>query len=370
MRIGLGMWLGMSAGAFAPPDAVAPTLVSAVINAAGTTLTLTYDEALDETSVPALGDLDIDGPVLAALTGTPAVVGTTVTCSITPAVIAGESVTVDYVPGTNKIKDLAGNLAGSLTAQAVTNNSTHLYDPRDEGAAVLWIDLQDAASYTEVADMVTAITNKISSTSYAALTIGAPHEDAGLNGHPCMHPTLTTHTLVGTEAAVLAALTGAVAYTLAWYGSYDTADPAGREDFFSVGAAGVGTNARFWGHTATGGGRQTSVTVNNAATTVSATSGADNSLAAGHSVIWRSPGTKADCKVNDAAPDPNDAAQDPIAGGASSLTPTQLTINARRGATVSEQLVGRTGELWLFSNEKSDAACTRIEDYLAARWAA
>jgi hypothetical protein len=365
VRLGLGLGLGIISGTGAAPDVTGPTLVSAVIDAAGTTLTLTYDEALDETSEPALGDVDIDGPVLAALTGTPNVTGSTVVFSIAPAVIQGEAVTFDYVPGTNKIKDLAGNEAASLTAQAVDNDSSHLYDPRDEGDAVLWVDMQDAASFTEVGGLITSINNKITSTAIPAVGIGAPYEATGLNGHPCMHPTGTTHGLSSTEAAVVALGVNAPAYTMAWYGSYDTADPAARQCYLSFGRADNGNGSRFWGHNATGGGRQIFGTINDAASAITTASGADNSLDVGHTVIWRSPGTTHDCKVNDAAPDPDNAANDPVTS-----TPVKFTINCRNGSVPAEGMVGECGEWWLFSTEKSDAACTRIEDYLAAKWAA
>lgn len=59
--------------------------------------------------------------------------GTTVTATASPLLVDGgtvtagvvstETVLVNYVPGTNKIKDLSGNLASALTSQATTNGS-------------------------------------------------------------------------------------------------------------------------------------------------------------------------------------------------------------------------------------------------------
>jgi hypothetical protein len=279
-------------------------------------------------------------------------------------VIQGEAVTFDYVVGVNPIRDEAENNAAALTAQAVTNNSTHIYDPRDEGDAVLWVDMQDAASFTEAAGFVTSINNKITSTAIAAVSTGAPYEATGLNGHPCMHPTVATHGLSSTEAAVVALGVDAPAYTMAWYGSYDLADPAARQCFLSFGRADNANGCRFWGHNATGGGRQIFGTINDAASAITTASGADNSLAAGHTVIWRSPGTTHDCLVNDAAADPDNAANDPVTS-----TPAKFTLNCRNGLVPAEGVAALCGEWWMFSTEKSDAACTRIEDYLAAKWA-
>jgi uncharacterized repeat protein (TIGR02059 family) len=105
-----------------PPDVAAPVLVSAVINAAGTQLLLTYNENLDSASVPAAGAF--------SLTGTPqtvagvAVSGTTVPLTLSGAVLAGAVVALGYTAGGAPIQDLAGNDAANLVAQAVTNNAT------------------------------------------------------------------------------------------------------------------------------------------------------------------------------------------------------------------------------------------------------
>lgn len=103
------------------PDAY-PTLVSAVV--LDDTLTLTYSESLDETSVPAAEDF--------ALAGTSAAVdsvdvdGATVVITLDNPVVSGETITIDYTPGTNKIQDLTPRHALALDGQAVTNNTAPL----------------------------------------------------------------------------------------------------------------------------------------------------------------------------------------------------------------------------------------------------
>ena len=93
-------------------DNQAPQLVTKTVK--GTKLTLTYDEALDTSSVPAIsafrafinGDLTIQSVALS---------GRKVTLTLANAVSAAVSVAVSYaVPGSNPIKDLLGNRAARI----------------------------------------------------------------------------------------------------------------------------------------------------------------------------------------------------------------------------------------------------------------
>ena len=91
-------------------DTTAPMLFSTVV--VGTTLTLTYDEALDTASTPAAADfaVEVDGLPVSLAAGMPVTVsGRTVALTLATAVTAGQSVTVSYTPGANPIRDAAGN---------------------------------------------------------------------------------------------------------------------------------------------------------------------------------------------------------------------------------------------------------------------
>ena len=90
------------------PDTTPPTLDTAVVN--GDTLTLTYDEALDDTSTPANSAFTV------SVAGTPQTVSMVeisvmeVTLTLSGAVTSGDTVTVTYmVPGSNPVQDAAGN---------------------------------------------------------------------------------------------------------------------------------------------------------------------------------------------------------------------------------------------------------------------
>lgn len=103
-------------------DIVAPTMTSAAVaNATPATVTLTASEALDSSYVPAASAFTISGHTVLAVTG---VTGTSVTLSVSAAFVNGEAAqTVSYTqPGSNGLRDSAGNLMASFTALAITNN--------------------------------------------------------------------------------------------------------------------------------------------------------------------------------------------------------------------------------------------------------
>ncbi len=104
-------------------DNTAPTLSNAVVS--GAILVLTYNEALDTASVPAASAFTVKVNDSVRTVNSVAVSGTTVTLTLASAVVAGQTVTIDYtVPGTSPIQDSAGNDAAALTGRTVTNNTS------------------------------------------------------------------------------------------------------------------------------------------------------------------------------------------------------------------------------------------------------
>ncbi len=104
-------------------DTTAPSLDTATVD--GTSLVLTYDEALDTSSEPATSAYSVS---VAGGTGVAPssvnVSGMTVTLTLGTAVTAGQTVTVTYiVPTSNPVQDAAGNDAAALTNRSVTNNT-------------------------------------------------------------------------------------------------------------------------------------------------------------------------------------------------------------------------------------------------------
>lgn len=102
------------------PDETAPVFQSAqVANANKNKIVLTYDEDLSSSVVPATTDFSPSGGKTVTNV---AISGPTVTLTVNSNYANGDTITVSYTPGTNKLQDLNGNLAASLSSQAVTNN--------------------------------------------------------------------------------------------------------------------------------------------------------------------------------------------------------------------------------------------------------
>ncbi len=109
-------------------DTTAPTFVSAAVDTTGTSLTLTYSEALDPLNPPVAGDFTVtaDGQVV-AITNV-LVVGSSVVLTLGAPVTAGQAVEVGYTDPTagndpNAIQDIAGNDAATLPPTSVSNGS-------------------------------------------------------------------------------------------------------------------------------------------------------------------------------------------------------------------------------------------------------
>ena len=116
---------GLSADTNHKVDGVKPGLAStggAVVN--GTTLTLTYDEPLDGSSRPAAGDFTVSGGDQTRTVTRVSMSGSAVMLTLNAGAEHEETgIEVSYTPGTNKIRDVAGNEADALSREPVTNET-------------------------------------------------------------------------------------------------------------------------------------------------------------------------------------------------------------------------------------------------------
>ena len=108
-----------------PRETTPPELATATVD--GATLTLTYDEDLDEASEPSSDAFSATvGGTGRAVDGV-SVSGSSVILTLGSAVASGATVTVSYTVPTDaaaaRIRDLAGNATASFTGHAVTNNT-------------------------------------------------------------------------------------------------------------------------------------------------------------------------------------------------------------------------------------------------------
>ncbi len=103
-------------------DGVRPEFLSAAVD--GSSLTLTYGEALDPGSRPAAGDFTVEVDGSGRSVSGVSVSGSVVTLFLTPAVEHGDTgIRVNYSPGTRPIRDAVGNDTLALSNRSVTNTT-------------------------------------------------------------------------------------------------------------------------------------------------------------------------------------------------------------------------------------------------------
>ena len=103
-------------------DGVRPSLLSAAVD--GSSLTLTYGEALDGGSRPVSGDFTVEvGGSGRSVTGV-SISGSVVTMTLNPAVEHGDTgIRVSYSPGARPLRDAVGNDARGLSSRSLTNTT-------------------------------------------------------------------------------------------------------------------------------------------------------------------------------------------------------------------------------------------------------
>ncbi|MBK3800199.1 hypothetical protein GAY33_13300, partial [Azospirillum brasilense] len=143
-------------------DANRPTITSAEVN--GTTLTVTFAEAMSATSAAGL-TVTVAGQSRVATYASGS--GTaTLTFTLASAVTHGETVTLDYNPGTGTLTDTASNAPDTVTNQSVTNSTAA---PDTTPPSITTISIPDAVM--KIGDTVTVtITVASDSDTY---TLGA-----------------------------------------------------------------------------------------------------------------------------------------------------------------------------------------------------
>lgn len=105
-------------------DTTAPLISSASMD--GSAVVLTYDEELDPGFVPYPGNYYVTVNDVPRQVNGVAVIGNSVRLTLQSGVAVGQAVKVSYTPDSNtahQLKDLTGNAAAYLNAQAVTNTS-------------------------------------------------------------------------------------------------------------------------------------------------------------------------------------------------------------------------------------------------------
>ena len=116
-------------------DGVRPAFGSAAVD--GSSLTLTYGEALDVSSTPVPGDFTVQADGNGRTVAEVLVSGSTVTLTLDPAVEHGETgILVSYTPRMKPLRDVPGNEAQSLSREAVTNDTPDTTSPEVSSVAI------------------------------------------------------------------------------------------------------------------------------------------------------------------------------------------------------------------------------------------
>ena len=140
-------------------DTTAPTFVSAVLNSAGSQITLTYSETLSASPSPATSAFAVSDSGTAVTVSSVPISGSTITLSLASIINSGRVVTLSYTDPTvgddvSAIQDFVGNDAASLSSQNVTNNSTVKATPTFSAWGNVTKTFGDA-NYTVTAPIVT-----------------------------------------------------------------------------------------------------------------------------------------------------------------------------------------------------------------------
>jgi hypothetical protein len=103
-----------------------PVVASASVNAAGTTLTITFTETGSPPVLPASGatGFTLSASLGAVTLAAPSISGTTYTATISRAIRTGETLTLAYAPGNVTDSAISPNAMVTFSGTSVTNNST------------------------------------------------------------------------------------------------------------------------------------------------------------------------------------------------------------------------------------------------------
>ena len=177
-----------------PGETTPPELSTATVD--GATLTLTYDEALDENSEPSSDAFSVTvGGTGRAVDGV-SVSSSSVILTLGSAVTASDTVTVSYtVPADTadpRVRDFAGNATASFTGHAVTNNT-----PRPNSPATGAPTISGTVQVGETLTVETSAIDDADGLDNVSYTYQWLADDAEITG-----ATSDTYTLVETDVGM------------------------------------------------------------------------------------------------------------------------------------------------------------------------
>jgi uncharacterized repeat protein (TIGR02059 family) len=158
-----------------PSDSTAPTRTGQTVNAA--TLTITYDEALDNDPLPAPADFTVKVGNVERTVSSVAISGSQVILTLASPVTAGQVVTLRYIKGANPIQDEAGNDAADIDpAVSVTNTTGGEADPQPSMTSS---SPSDGAASGPVSEITVNFSESVTVTSFKAGVDGSALSELG-----------------------------------------------------------------------------------------------------------------------------------------------------------------------------------------------
>ncbi len=241
------------------------------------------------------------------------------------------------------------------------------FSPPDLGNLLGWFDLQDPASYTlnGGGTGITEILNKVSAQAFDTPVNDTPYEAAGLNGHPCLHPSgVVGDRVQAAEAALYTPFANTpAAITVCMYLSFDVADPASTLNYvLSVCNSASNNGSHSFGQSNTGAGQFIYRTVNDAGTAVATQSAASTPSTSGQVSIWTLSAGSVSHFLNGGAADPAGAANSPGA-----TTVSRISLFCKGDSTPDSPDACRAGEILVYDRVLDATDQAKVVTYFQ-RW--
>lgn len=250
---------------------------------------------------------------------------------------------------------------GSRMKRAAAHSGA-VFTPLDLSGAVFWLDMLDAASFTQ-AGTVTSFTNKVSAVAWnTALTAFPNYSASGLNGFPCLDSNGVNMGISSPEAAVLAVFTNTPPYTIFGAVQHDIADSVNAWFGFGSGAVSGVSNSGYFGTNTTLAGVWIAAVRTTAGTAINAESSGASNTAANIQEVWQT-GAVVSWSSNGAAADPSAVSQD-----SATVAPNKCAVCCNPRQTPVASLDGRIGEIILYSVEHSSPNRSQVRQYMGPRW--
>lgn len=233
------------------------------------------------------------------------------------------------------------------------------FSPADISGRVADVDMLDAASFTNSAGFVSAVTNRASGAVWPVASFRPAVGSSG--GRTYMAFDGVDDRIINAEAPVLQALAVGSEHTIFYVAEFETLfDDAA---VLATGNSASNLGIRSWGQNTTGEGLWALTTLPNSGPSVTTSSTAKPQPGM-HVHCWRSSAAQqVSRQINDWIADPDNAAHAPGA-----TTSDRFALGCRPRSSPTLFWRGKFGALLIYNRRLTDAECTQVVSYLRTRW--